>query len=181
MTLEMAWRTRPLQLVLSGGPVTPNPTIEYNGLIGENRGPFRGQQPSASNPVVRKVVTKLDYFTAHDAAWHREQDSLRPQPCCYSSYSRLFHAPWSDPSACRTDDMPWSMLLVIYKQTNTIKSNHFFLITIFQCSGLPVCSDVLFAQTQRNFFMQILFHIKIITLLGTHSFLLEGSTLVRIW
>ena len=30
MTLEMAWRTRPLQLVLRGGPVTPTPTIEYN-------------------------------------------------------------------------------------------------------------------------------------------------------
>ena len=29
MTLEMAWRTRPLQLVLSGGPDTPTPTIEY--------------------------------------------------------------------------------------------------------------------------------------------------------
>ena len=32
MTLEMAWRTRPLQLVhiLCGGPVTPTPTIGYN-------------------------------------------------------------------------------------------------------------------------------------------------------
>ena len=30
MALEMAWRTRPLQLVLCGGPVTPTPTIEYN-------------------------------------------------------------------------------------------------------------------------------------------------------
>ena len=30
MTLEMAWRTRPLQLVLSGGPVTHTPTIEYS-------------------------------------------------------------------------------------------------------------------------------------------------------
>ena len=30
MSLEMAWRTRPLQLVLCGGPVTPTPTIEYN-------------------------------------------------------------------------------------------------------------------------------------------------------
>ena len=39
MTLEMAWMTRPLQLVLSGGPVTPTPIIEYNGLRGENRGP----------------------------------------------------------------------------------------------------------------------------------------------
>ena len=29
MTLEMAWRTRPLQLVLCGSPVTPTPTIEY--------------------------------------------------------------------------------------------------------------------------------------------------------
>ena len=52
MTLEMAWRTRPLQLVLSGGPVTHTPTIEYNGLRGENRGPFKSQQASASNPVM---------------------------------------------------------------------------------------------------------------------------------
>ena len=29
MTLEMAWRTRPFQLVLSGGLVTPTTTIEY--------------------------------------------------------------------------------------------------------------------------------------------------------
>ena len=27
MALEMAWKTRPLQLVLCGGPVTPTPTI----------------------------------------------------------------------------------------------------------------------------------------------------------
>ena len=30
MTLAMTWRIRPLQLVLSGGPVTITPTIEYN-------------------------------------------------------------------------------------------------------------------------------------------------------
>ena len=52
MTLEMAWRTRPLQLVLSGGPVTPTPIREYSGLRGENMGPFKGQQASASNPVM---------------------------------------------------------------------------------------------------------------------------------
>ena len=51
MTLEMAWRTRPLQLVLSGGSVTPTLIRKYNGLRGENRGPFKGQQASASNPV----------------------------------------------------------------------------------------------------------------------------------
>ena len=51
MTLEMAWNTRPLQLVLSGGSVIPTPTIEYNGLRGENRGPFKGQQASTSNSV----------------------------------------------------------------------------------------------------------------------------------
>ena len=44
--------SRPLQLVLSGGPVTPTPIGEYNGLRGENRGPFKGQQASASNPVM---------------------------------------------------------------------------------------------------------------------------------
>ena len=40
-------------LVLSGGPVTPSSIREYNGLRGENRhrGPFKGQQASASNPV----------------------------------------------------------------------------------------------------------------------------------
>ena len=52
MTLEMAWRTRPLQLVLSGGPVTPIPIREYNGLRGENRYPSKDQQASASNPVM---------------------------------------------------------------------------------------------------------------------------------
>ena len=52
MTVKMAWRTRPLQSVLSGGPVTPTPIRGYNGLGGENRGPFKGQQASASNPVM---------------------------------------------------------------------------------------------------------------------------------
>ena len=56
MTLEIAWRTRPLQLVLNGGPVTPTPIREYNGLRGENRGPFKGQQASASNPVMSARV-----------------------------------------------------------------------------------------------------------------------------
>ena len=49
----MAWRTRPLQLILSGGPVAPTPTREYNGLRCENRSPFKGQQASASNPVMQ--------------------------------------------------------------------------------------------------------------------------------
>ena len=44
-------------LVLSGGPVTPTPIREYNGLRDETRGPFKGQQASASNPV-------MTYFTA---------------------------------------------------------------------------------------------------------------------
>ena len=48
MTLEMAWRPRPLQLVLSGGPVPPTPhnriQWEYNELRGENRGPFKGNR-----------------------------------------------------------------------------------------------------------------------------------------
>ena len=35
MTLEMACRTWPLQSVLGGGPVTPTPIREYNGLRGE--------------------------------------------------------------------------------------------------------------------------------------------------
>ena len=56
MTLEMAWRTRPLQLVLSGGPVTPTPIREYNGLRDENRGPFKGQQASVSNPVMFLLI-----------------------------------------------------------------------------------------------------------------------------
>ena len=52
MTLKMAWRTRPLQLIPSGGPVNPTPIREYNGLRGENRGPFKGQQASALYPVM---------------------------------------------------------------------------------------------------------------------------------
>ena len=49
-TLTAPKVSRPLQLVLSGGPVTPTPIREYNGLRGENKGPFKGQQASASNP-----------------------------------------------------------------------------------------------------------------------------------
>ena len=51
-TLTAPKVSRPLQLVLSGGPVTPTPIGEYNGLRGENMGPFKGQQASASNPVM---------------------------------------------------------------------------------------------------------------------------------
>ena len=51
-TLTAPKVSRPLQLVLSGGPVTPTPIREYNGLKGENRGPFKGQQASASNPAM---------------------------------------------------------------------------------------------------------------------------------
>ena len=39
-------------LMGSGGPVTPTPIREYNGLRGENRGSFKGQQASASNSVM---------------------------------------------------------------------------------------------------------------------------------
>ena len=46
MTLEMAWMTQPLQLVLNGGPVTHTRIREYNGSRGENRGPFKCQQAS---------------------------------------------------------------------------------------------------------------------------------------
>ena len=48
-------------IVLGGSPVTPTPgpynTIqwEYNWLRGENRGPSKGQQASASNPVMIAV------------------------------------------------------------------------------------------------------------------------------
>ena len=52
MMLEMAWRTRPLQYVLIEGLVTPTPIRECNGLRGENRGPFKGQQPLASNSLM---------------------------------------------------------------------------------------------------------------------------------
>ena len=52
----MAWRIRPLQLELSGGPVTPTPIREYNGLRGENRDPFKGQQASESNPVMHEMT-----------------------------------------------------------------------------------------------------------------------------
>ena len=45
---------------------------------------------------------------------------LMPQPCCYSSYGRLFHAPCSDLFACRTD-MSWRTCLVINK-CNLIRS-----------------------------------------------------------
>ena len=65
------WRTRPLQLVLSGGPVTPIPIKEYNGLRGENGGPFKSQQASASNPVMSYVdeifVTDWDRSCHSDA------------------------------------------------------------------------------------------------------------------
>ena len=54
----MAWRTRPLQLVLSGGPVTPTPTIEYN----ENtsiQGPAGFSIKSRNEPSGPPVMTKL--------------------------------------------------------------------------------------------------------------------------
>ena len=53
MTMEMAWRT----LRQSGHPCLHNRIQwEYNGLRGENRGPFKGQQVSASNPVMCTVL-----------------------------------------------------------------------------------------------------------------------------
>ena len=58
-TLTAPKVSRPLQLVLSGGPVTPTPIGEYNGLRGENRGPFKGQQASASNPVMWLWLARL--------------------------------------------------------------------------------------------------------------------------
>ena len=46
VTVPLPWRWK------CGGPVNPTPIREYNGLRGENRGPFKGQQASASNPVM---------------------------------------------------------------------------------------------------------------------------------
>ena len=46
------------ELVLSGVPDTPNPMREYNGLRCENRGPFKGQQASVSNPVMSTATIK---------------------------------------------------------------------------------------------------------------------------
>ena len=73
-----------------------------------------------------KVVTQVNCFTAHGATWQREQDSPSPQPCCYSSYSGLFHAPWSDLSVCKTDDMSWRTCLGINKcnQVQSFLSDH---------------------------------------------------------
>ena len=56
-----------VQLVLSGGPVTPTPIGEYNGLRGENRGPFKGQQDSASNPVIVRRAGLL--WSQRDLEW----------------------------------------------------------------------------------------------------------------
>ena len=106
---------------------------------------------------------------APDAAWHREQDSPRPQPCCYSIYSRLFHAPWSDPSACTTDDMPWRTFLVISFWSQSFNavdfSQHVFrrFFFLLKHKGTSLC---------KFDFIKILYHY-----LGTHSFLLEGSSL----
>ena len=112
------------------------------------------------------TCTTIARFTTHDATWQREQDSPRPQPFNYSSYSSLFRAPWSDLSAFLTDDMPWRTCLVLYKQmqANTIISVWSRSLKAVDFSQLA-CSDVSFTQTQRNFCIQISLH-KIITLLG---------------
>ena len=69
----------------------------------------------------------LHSFTAHDVNWQRKQDSPRPQPCCYSSYSRLFLAPLSDLSACRADDMSRKTCPVVYKQMQSNQIIWFWL------------------------------------------------------
>ena len=70
MTLEMAWTTQPLQLVLTGGPVNPTPKREYNVLSGENRGPFKGQRASASNPVMSLTFVNSSYLcVAYMCQW----------------------------------------------------------------------------------------------------------------
>ena len=57
--------------VLSGGSVTPTPTIECNGSRGENRGPFKGQQASASNPVMLPVLLHDRVCPEqHSSLWH---------------------------------------------------------------------------------------------------------------
>ena len=76
----MTWRTRPLQLVLSGGPVTPTPIREYNGWRGENRGPFKGQQASASNPVMYTIISVYAPQSDHaDAEMDNLYYELRPK------------------------------------------------------------------------------------------------------
>ena len=81
MTLEMAWRTRPLQLALSGGPVTPCPDNriqwDYNGLRGENRGPFRGQQASVSNPVMLWPKSNLFWYWSEHRPHSRQVTGAR--------------------------------------------------------------------------------------------------------
>ena len=65
--------------MLSGGPVAPIPKREYNGLRGENRGPFKGQPTSASNPVmtpselnekVKAIQSAAFFHVARNAAQH---------------------------------------------------------------------------------------------------------------
>ena len=89
-------------------------------------------------------------------SWQREEDSPHPQPCCYSSYNKLFHAPWSDRFACTTENMSWRTRLVVYKQMQSnpiisFQSQSFKAVDFSQL----LCSDVLFTQTQRNFSIQI--------------------------
>ena len=80
-TLEMAWRARPLQLVLSGGPVTPTPIREYNGLRGENRGPFKGQQASASNSVISAGKSTKPGWSGW-GKWHKTAITNIPPDTC---------------------------------------------------------------------------------------------------
>ena len=57
VTVSSPWALRELTVTIyflmgSCGPGTPTPIREYNGLRGENRCPFKGQQASISNPVM---------------------------------------------------------------------------------------------------------------------------------
>ena len=55
---------------LSGGPLAPAPIREYNGLRGEDRGPFNGQRASASNPVMHANPLGVKRYSVryyHDA------------------------------------------------------------------------------------------------------------------
>ena len=97
----------------------------------------------------------------------------------FSNYNRLFHAPWSDLSACRTDDMSWRTYLVVYKQmqSNPIISFRSQSFKVVEFSQL-VCSGILFTQIQRNVSIHSL-HKNDDATWVTNSFLLEGSSLVH--
>ena len=65
MMLEMPWSIR-LLLSVPQLPLTPAPIREYNGFRGENRGPFKSQRASPSNPVMSRFQwpwVKIESFT----------------------------------------------------------------------------------------------------------------------